>query len=104
MIAAILLRDGTRIDRDRFEDLPAEALFVSRVICQDEDGREFESWGKTWSIWDEEEGRHRIVRVGAGAYGDSYVWRHPRFDGLRCRIVKPGEKTRAEEIMEGRTR
>ena len=42
---------------------------VSRVRYEYE-GCEIESWGKTWTKWDELSKVHYVTRLGAGANGD----------------------------------
>ena len=50
--------------------------YVSRVVWSDGN----ESWGKSWTRWDEEAQVHWTVMVGAGAYGDFIVWTRERGD------------------------
>lgn len=40
------------------------------------------SWAKAWYFIE----TGSLARIGAGAYGDYTVWRHPAADGLMCRV------------------
>lgn len=45
--------------------------FVHKVFFVDENGIESWSWGKSWIHSETGE----LLRIGAGAYGDTIVWR-----------------------------
>lgn len=81
---------GIRVE---LADLAADATtrgWVERIIFDDGS----ESWGKCWTYWTGKDdndinGKHVYYRIGAGAYGDSNVWKHPRAWGQR--VLTPAQ-------------
>ena len=54
--------------------LPGDPSYtIERATFIDEDSYEFTPFAKSWSVWDFKRKVHRLVRIGFGAYGDSFL-------------------------------
>lgn len=64
---------------------------VIGAIGKADDGREFTTWAKEWTVWDVTAQVHRIERIGYGANGDSgEPFYNPEVKGKRIRCLGSG--------------